>query len=60
MTKFEQDILIVADGIAVLRRSDLFRVLNECNDRAGLAAYISSKRPEYSAEVAEIMEEEFA
>jgi hypothetical protein len=60
MTKFEQAILIVADSIEALRHSDLFRVLDECGDRAGLAAYISAKRPEFAAEVSEIMEEEFA
>jgi hypothetical protein len=60
MNKFEQAILIVADSIEVLRRSDLFRVLDECSDRAGVAAHISAKRPEFAAEITEIMEEEFA
>lgn len=60
MTKFEQAILVVANSIDALRHSDLFRVLNECNDRAGLAAYISARRPEFAAEISEIMEEEFA
>lgn len=60
MTKFENAILIAADSVEALRRSDIFRVLDECGDRAGLAAFISAKRPEFAAEVAEIMEEEFA
>ena len=59
MTQFEQAILIVADSVESLRRPDLFRVLDECNDRAGLAAYIADKRPEFAVEVSEIMEEEF-
>lgn len=60
MTNFNQAILIAADSIEALRRSDIFRVLNDCADRAGLAAFISAKRPEFAAEVAEIVEDEFA
>jgi len=59
MTKFDKAILIAADSIESLRRSDVFRVLDCCDDRAGLAVFISAKRPEFAAEVAQIMEEEF-
>lgn len=57
---FETAIKIAANSISELRKNDVFRVLEQNNDREALAAYISEKRPDLADEVAEIMEEEFA
>ena len=56
---FEAAIKIAANSVSELRKSDVFRVLEQNTDRAGLAAFISIERPDLAAEVAEIMEEEF-
>lgn len=56
---YEAAIKIAADSISELRRADVFRVLEQNDDRAGLAAFISAYRPDLADEVAEIMEEEF-
>lgn len=57
---FEAAIKIAANSINELRKSDVFRVLEQNNDRAMLAAYICDARPDLADEVNEIMAEEFA
>ncbi len=58
---FDTAIKIAANSISELRKSDVFRVLdqNGSGNRAALADYITSARPDLAAEVLEIMEEEF-
>ena len=57
---YEAAIKIAANSVSELRKSDVFRVLEQNSDRAGLAAFISAQRPDLAAEVTEIMEEEFS
>ena len=59
---FDTAIKIAANSISELRKSDVFRVLdqNGSDNRDLLASYISTARPDLAAEVLEIMEEEFA
>lgn len=59
---FDAAIKIAANDISELRKSDVFRVLeqNGLENRNRLADYISTMRPDLAGEVAEIMEEEFA
>jgi hypothetical protein len=58
---FDNAIKIAANSISELRKSDVFRVLdqNGSGNRDLLASYISTTRPDLAAEVLEIMEEEF-
>lgn len=50
---------VAADSIQKLRRPDVDRVLSEApaGQRADLARYISEKRPDLAAEVADVMEQ---
>jgi len=57
---FEAAIKIAANSVSELRKADVFRVLEQNDNRVALAAYISDVRPDLAEEVAEIMEEEFA
>ncbi len=56
---FEASIKIAANSITELRKADVFRVLEQNDNRTALAAYISESRPDLAQEVAEIMDEEF-
>lgn len=58
---FESAIKIAANSISELRKSDVFRVLeqNGADNRQELASYISEMRPDLAEEVSEIMDEEF-
>lgn len=55
----ENLIKIAADSIQSLRKSDVFRVLeqNDSDVRCELAAYISKNRPDLSEEVEDCMTE---
>lgn len=56
---YDTMIKIAADSIEQLRASDVDRVLeqNDTKHRAGLAAYISEKRPDLAGDVSDVMEE---
>lgn len=56
---YDTMIKIAADSIEQLRASDVDRVLeqNDARHRAGLAAYISEKRPDLAGDVSDVMEE---
>lgn len=53
--ELEQLVKIAADSVEKLRKSDVFRVLDECpaQKRKKLADYISTKRPDLKQEVEE-------
>lgn len=55
----ENLIKISADSIETLRKSDVFRVLeqNDSDVRCELAAYISAKRPDLAEEVDDCVSE---
>lgn len=55
----DQFIKIAADNIETLRKSDVYRVLeqNSADIREELAAFISSERPDLAEEVADCLEE---
>lgn len=55
----ENLIKIAADSIQSLRKSDVFRVLeqNDANVRNELASYISVNRPDLAEEVSECLED---
>ncbi len=55
----ENLIKIAADSIQALRKSDVFRVLEQNNSdiRGELAAYISTSRPDLAEEVEDCMTE---
>lgn len=56
---FDAAIKIAAENIEALRKADVFRVLEQNDNRAELAAWIAAQRPDLADEVAEIMAEEF-
>ena len=55
----ENLIKIAADNVQTLRKSDVFRVLeqNDSDVRSELAAYISTNRPDLAEEVEDCMSE---
>lgn len=56
---FDAAIKIAANSVSELRKSDVFRVLEQNDNRPALAAFISTARPDLADEVSEIMAEEF-
>jgi Rad3-related DNA helicase len=59
MFKPERAILISADSIEHLRRCDVFRMLewSPAEHRAEVADYILANRPEFAAEVGNVLSE---
>ncbi len=55
MTQFQAAILTSADSIEQLRKSDVFRVLDENNHVDGLAAWIKTQRPDLATAVDEAL-----
>jgi len=58
---FDSCIAIAADSLAKLRKCDVYRVLSEApaDDRAALADYIITGRPDLSSEVSDVLDELF-
>ncbi len=56
---YEQIILLAADGVELLRRCDVGRVLDEASEQGrlpGFAKWLGKARPDLVAEIAQILE----